>query len=108
MMVFWSRLPGPFEPPSQSDEEAVSIIPILQMKTLMLRGAKSLACSPMANNLSPTLVPLPKSSPSHPTLSQEGEKFRETKKSPEQIYFSLDKFCTEYITVRSSQLSPEG
>lgn len=46
----------------------------------------------------PPLVLLPESNPSYPTLSQEGGKFKETRKSPEQVYFSFDKFCTEYIT----------
>lgn len=83
---------------------------------MMLRGAKSLAQDPMAGKWprrastqgpEPPLVLLPESNPSYPTLSQEGGKFKETRKSPEQVYFSFDKFCTEYITVRSSQLSPK-
>ena len=37
-----------------------------------------------------------------------GGEFKEVRKSPEQIYFSLYNFYTEHVRVRSSQLSPKG
>lgn len=53
----------------------------------------------------PPLVPFPESHPLYPTEPR-GVKFKETGKSPEQIYFPLISFV-ENITVRSSQLSPK-
>ena len=60
----------------------------------MLQAAMSLAHDPLAGKwprATPREVNLPlsfclKSSPSHPTWSQGGGRFKETGKSPEQIY----------------------
>lgn len=45
----------------------------------------------------PPLVPLPESSPCHPSPRQEGEGFTEAGESPEQIYLSFDKLVQDIL-----------